>query len=171
MSPKQISVVGRLLATIEKHSLIPKGCKVLVAVSGGADSVALLDLLRAAQGRFNLAIAAFHLNHGLREQASRDEAFVRELCKDWGIELVVARADVAAYAKKHKLGIEEAGREIRYERLERAARRAGMRGHRARAHGERQSRDDAAQSGARRRHARACRNPGPAWPVRASPLA
>lgn len=121
MSQKQVSVVGRFLATIEKYSLVPKGSRVLVAVSGGADSVALLDLLRTAQDRLSITIAAFHLNHGLREQASRDEAFVRKLCKDWGIELVNARADVAAYAKKRKLGIEEAGREARYERLERAA--------------------------------------------------
>jgi tRNA(Ile)-lysidine synthase len=123
MSPKQVSVVGRFLATIEKHSLIPRGSKVLAAVSGGADSVALLDLLRSARDRLDITIAAFHLNHGLRERASRDEAFVRKLCKDWRIELVVVRADVAGYAKRRKLGIEEAGRELRYERLERAARR------------------------------------------------
>ena len=123
MSAGKLSVPGRFFATVKEYGLLPEGASVLAAVSGGADSVCLLDLLRLAQPRLKLRLAAFHLNHGLRESAARDEGFVRNLCRDWRVDLVVARANVAGFAKRHKLGIEEAGRELRYRHLERVARR------------------------------------------------
>jgi tRNA(Ile)-lysidine synthase len=123
MSAGKLSVPGRFLVTVKEHALLPEGSSVLAAISGGADSVCLLDLLRLAQPRLRLRLAAFHLNHGLRETAARDESFVRALCRDWRVELVVARADVAGHAKRHRLGVEEAGRELRYRHMERAARK------------------------------------------------
>jgi len=123
MSADKLSVPGRFLATVKEYDLLPEGTRALAAVSGGADSVCLLDLLRLVQGRLKLRLAAFHLNHGLRDTAARDEGFVRALCRDWRVELVVARADVAGFAKRHRLGIEEAGRELRYRRMERVARK------------------------------------------------
>lgn len=120
---KRLSVLGRFTETVREYGLLPDGSRVLVAVSGGADSVCLLDLLRLAQPRLGLRLAVFHLNHGLRETAARDENFVRTLCRDWQVELVVARADVAGHAKRHRLGIEEAGRELRYRHMERVARK------------------------------------------------
>jgi tRNA(Ile)-lysidine synthase len=123
MSAGKLSVPGRFFATVKEHGLLPEGASVLAAVSGGADSVCLLDLLRLAQPRLKVTLGAFHLNHGLRESAARDEEFVRKLCRDWNVELVVARADVAGYAKRHRMGIEEAGRELRYCHLERLARK------------------------------------------------
>ncbi len=125
MSAGKLSVPGRFFATVKAHDLLPEGASVLAAVSGGADSVCLLDLLRLARPRLKLTLAAFHLNHGLRQTAARDEGFVRKLCRDWGIDLEVGRADVAGYAKRHRLGIEEAGRELRYRYMERAARQLG----------------------------------------------
>ncbi|MCX6841878.1 MAG: hypothetical protein NTX53_06330 [candidate division WOR-3 bacterium] len=95
---KRLSVLGRFTETVREYGLLPEGSRVLVAVSGGADSVCLLDLLRLVQPRLGLRLAAFHLNHGLRETAARDESFVRTLCRDWRVELVVARADVAGRA-------------------------------------------------------------------------
>jgi tRNA(Ile)-lysidine synthase len=123
MSAGKLSVPGRFLATVRQYGLLPEGSSVLAAVSGGADSVCLLDLMRLAQTRLGLKLAAFHLNHGLRDSAARDEDFVRKLCSDWQVELVVARADVAGFAKRRKMGIEEAGRELRYRHMERAARK------------------------------------------------
>ena len=123
MSAGKLSVPGRFFATVREYDLVPEGASVLAAVSGGADSVCLLDLLRLAQPRLKLRLAAFHLNHGLRDSAARDEDFVRKLCRDWGVEFVVARADVAGFAKRHKMGIEEAGRELRYRHLERVTRK------------------------------------------------
>ncbi len=125
MSVGKLSVPGRFFATVKKYALLPENSSVLAAVSGGADSVCLLDLLRLAQPRLRLKLAAFHLNHGLRQSASRDEGFVRKLCRDWGIDLVVESADVVGYAKRQRLGIEEAGRELRYRYAERAARKLG----------------------------------------------
>jgi tRNA(Ile)-lysidine synthase len=125
MSAGKLSVPGRFFATVKEYGLLPEGSGVLAAVSGGADSVCLLDLLRLAQPRFNLTLAAFHLNHDLRGTAARDEDFVRKLCRGWRVELVVARADVAGYAKQHRMGIEEAGRELRYRHMERAAHKLG----------------------------------------------
>ena len=123
MSARKLSVPGQFFATVKEHGLLPVGSGVLVAVSGGADSVCLLDLLRLAQPRLKLRLAAFHLNHGLRDSAVRDEGFVRKLCRGWRVELVVARADVAGFAKRRKMGIEEAGREVRYRHLGRVARK------------------------------------------------
>jgi tRNA(Ile)-lysidine synthase len=123
MSAGKLSVPGRFFATVREYDLLPEGSCVLAAVSGGADSVCLLDLLRLAQPRLKLKLAAFHLNHGLRSTAARDERFVRRLCRSWQVELVVARADVVGFAKRHKLGVEEAGRELRYRHMERAARK------------------------------------------------
>lgn len=125
MRSRRLSVPGRFLATIEENGLLVRGDKVLVGVSGGADSVCLLDLLRLVRSRFSLTLAVFHLNHGLRDSSARDEEFVRHLCRDWRLELEVGRSDVAAYARRHKVGIEEAGRELRNRQLERAADRLG----------------------------------------------
>jgi tRNA(Ile)-lysidine synthase len=123
MSAGNLSVPGRFFATVKEYDLLPPGASVLAAVSGGADSVCLLDLLRLAQPRLRLKLTAFHLNHCLRETAARDECFVRKLCLDWGIDLVVASANVVGYAKRRRLGIEEAGRELRYRHLEGVARK------------------------------------------------
>ncbi len=87
----------------------------LVALSGGADSVCLLVCLLALADDYNLSVSAAHVNHGLRGQdADSDEAFVRSLCKVRGVPLYVHRADVSLIAKQEKIGLEEAGRYVRY---------------------------------------------------------
>ncbi|HRX57283.1 MAG TPA: tRNA lysidine(34) synthetase TilS [Eubacteriales bacterium] len=96
--------------------------KVLVAFSGGADSTALL--LSMQELLLSGAVAgvfAAHLHHGIRgESAERDMAFCETLCKKLGVPFVAERADVPAYAKKTGKTLEQAGRELRYEFLERA---------------------------------------------------
>ena len=84
---------------------------VLVAISGGADSVALLDVLLRA----GYPCIAAHCNFHLRgAESDRDEAFVRELCTAWQVELEVQSFDTLSYARAQHVGIEEAARELRY---------------------------------------------------------
>ena len=100
---------------------LPSG-RVLCAVSGGADSVCLLhSCLRLTHGG-DTTVCAAHYNHCLRGgESDRDERFVRSLCASLGVELRVGRGDVAAYAREHGMGTEEAARELRYAFLEEAA--------------------------------------------------
>ena len=94
--------------------------RVLVGLSGGADSMALLHAL-LHWPKIGLRVSAIHIHHGLRGKAAdRDEAFVRDYCERWGVPLTVAHFDVAAVAREHHLSIEEAGRRVRYEAFESA---------------------------------------------------
>jgi len=110
-----IDMLEKVKKTILEHKLITQGDKVLVALSGGADSVCLLVCLLALADALNLSVSAAHVNHGLRGQdADRDEEFVRSLCDERGVPLYVHRADVSQVAKERKVGLEEAGRYVRY---------------------------------------------------------
>ena len=104
------------------RSLLPPGSRVLCAVSGGADSVCLLHLVRALP---DLECLAAHYDHGLREESARDAAFVASLCRDWGVPLYTERGDAAAYARQTRQSVETAARELRYDFLRRAADEAG----------------------------------------------
>jgi len=98
---------------------------VLVAVSGGADSVALLDILAQLED-LQLHLVVAHLNHGLRGAASdADELFVSGLAHQYGLPFVVRRADVAALAKASRLSLEDAGRRARYDFFAETARDHG----------------------------------------------
>lgn len=100
---------------IEKNNLLQERCKVLVALSGGADSVALTIVLHSLGYR----CSAIHCNFHLRgDESMRDEIFVRELCKRLGIELKVADFHTQEYARKNKVSIEMAARELRYNLFE-----------------------------------------------------
>ncbi|MBI5579236.1 MAG: tRNA lysidine(34) synthetase TilS [Deltaproteobacteria bacterium] len=101
-------------AALTKLSLIAEGESVLIGVSGGPDSVALLHLLldRAPARRLHLGIA--HLNHQLRDSADRDEEFVRQLAGDLGLPFHGHRADVRARQARCRLSLEEAARQVRY---------------------------------------------------------
>ncbi len=99
--------------------LLPTGGSVLCAVSGGADSMALLHMLLR---RGDLRVCAAHFEHGLcGEESLRDAAFVENWCRENSVPLLVEHGDARAYAREHGLGIEEAARELRYAFLERAA--------------------------------------------------
>ncbi len=108
-------MLEKVKQTIKKHQLLSAGDTVLVALSGGADSVCLLDCLLALSNTLSISVCAAHVNHGLRgEDSDGDEAFVSELCEKRGVPLFVKRCDIRAMAKKTKTGIEEAGRNARY---------------------------------------------------------
>lgn len=106
-------------AFIDRRRLLQPGDRVIVALSGGADSVALLHLLISLKEEYNLTISAAHLNHGIRgAEADRDEDFVIRLCRDWGVHLHRDRVDVPAAAAESGESIELCGRRLRYEFLE-----------------------------------------------------
>jgi len=112
----------RVRRTIERYALCPPGSHVLVAISGGSDSVALLFLLRdlAENGKFTVAGLA-HVNHGLRPTADRDEQFCRDLADRLHLRIAVKKEDVRGYARGRNLSVEDAARRIRYDFLEQAA--------------------------------------------------
>lgn len=105
--------------------IIHENSRVLVAFSGGPDSMYLLYRLKEYKKRQPFELKAAHLHHGLRETADRDMAFAKDICNRWGVPLIAERADVAAYARENKLGTEEAGRELRYDFFGATKRRAG----------------------------------------------
>nr|NJM01652.1 hypothetical protein [Desulfobacula sp.] len=96
--------------------MLEPGDPVLAAVSGGPDSVALLLSLLHLKQTHDLTIGIAHLNHRLRgEDALKDEAFVRDLAEHFSLPFFCGQQDVAAYAGRHRLSVEEAGREVRYD--------------------------------------------------------
>lgn len=105
-------------STISAYKLISPGQTVLVGVSGGPDSVALLHVLLTLSPSMGFKVAAAHLNHGIRgEDADRDQAFVEELCELLGVPLITRRADVPRLARENGWTLEQAGREVRYKFL------------------------------------------------------
>lgn len=104
-------MLRRVTTYIRKHGLLEKDKPVLVAVSGGADSVGLLDVLLRAGYTCVVAHCNFHLRGA---ESDRDEAFVRELCEKMGVPLEVASFDTISYAQSKKVSIEVAARELRY---------------------------------------------------------
>jgi len=114
--------VREMEAFIAAKSLLSAGETVLVAVSGGADSVALAAALRAA-GRYDLHLG--HVHHGLRPDADGDADFVAELASRWRLPVGIARIDTPLLAARFGAGIEEAARRGRYDALTDLARSAG----------------------------------------------
>ncbi len=102
--------------------MLPRGARVLCAVSGGADSMALLSLLLGLREERGLEIVAAHFEHGLRgEESLRDMAFVEAWCRERGVPCVTERGDTRALAASEHLSLEEAARRLRYDFLERTA--------------------------------------------------
>lgn len=112
-------MIDKVIETIENNSMFSKGDRVVVAVSGGPDSICLLHLLNSIKDRFNIEICAAHVNHCLRgAEADADEEFVSEFCKQLNIEFYVKRVDINKLAKEEKLSSEMAGRKARYDFFE-----------------------------------------------------
>ncbi len=108
-------MICKVKNTIEKHCLIKKGSSVAVGVSGGADSMCLLDILSSLKEEYGIILKAVHLNHNLRgEEAVRDETLVRNFCRSRDIELLVFSEDIRRRAEDMGMGEEECGRVIRY---------------------------------------------------------
>ncbi len=109
-----MDVLEKTSQYITHQGLISPGDAVIVAVSGGPDSMALLDVLcrLLPQGHFTLAAA--HLNHQLRPEAEEEKQFVRQRCRDYNLPCYIRQVDVKKVAREEKKGLEEAARECRY---------------------------------------------------------
>jgi tRNA(Ile)-lysidine synthase len=108
--------------TILRHELCPPDARLLVALSGGSDSVALTCILQDLAENLGFSVAALaHLNHRLRPASAADEDFCRQFAAERRLPIVVDAVDVQTYAESERLSIEEAARRARYTFLHRAA--------------------------------------------------
>jgi tRNA(Ile)-lysidine synthase len=114
-----MNALVRVRRFIEEHALLRPRARLVVGVSGGPDSLCLLDLLHRLEWGLELHVA--HLNHGLRPDAARDAEFVRAEAVARGLSFHLEVADTRAHAAEHRLSIEEAARELRYACLNRVA--------------------------------------------------
>lgn len=108
-----------ILEFIRRNRLLTPGDRILVALSGGADSVCLLVILNELKEVLGLSLKAVHVHHGLRgPEADRDSEYAKELSRSLSVPFSCIRVDAAAYAKAHRMSVEEAGRHLRYEIFE-----------------------------------------------------
>lgn len=107
----------KVLGTIKKYNLIENGDKIVIGVSGGPDSIALLNVLLEIKNEniINFDVVVCHINHMIREEANDDEEYVLNFCKKYNIEFYARRIEIEKIAKESKIGTEEAGRNARYE--------------------------------------------------------
>ena len=109
----------KVLETIKKYNLIQNGDKIVLGVSGGPDSISMLDILneiridKTNNLDFNIVVA--HVNHMIREEAGEDLEFVKNFCNKIGVEFYSKSIDIQKIANTDKIGTEEAGRNARYE--------------------------------------------------------
>ena len=132
LDPDGVSIILKLKMfekvrnTISEQSLLASGDSVLVALSGGPDSVAILYLLTCLQKEMKLRLAAVYVNHQIRPRAAKkEERFCRELCDKLGVELTIVREDIPTLARLEKKGLEETARDFRYTAFESLAVKRG----------------------------------------------
>lgn len=115
-------MIEKVINTIKKYNLISDGDNLVLGVSGGPDSIAMLDILNNIRNNetcnlnFNIVVA--HINHMIREEASDDEKYVKDFCEKNNIEFYSKSIDVKKLANNNKIGTEEAGRIARYDFFE-----------------------------------------------------
>jgi len=118
------SIITYVRRFVTRHALLPPGQHVLLGVSGGADSVAMLHALAELAPSLQLHLYAAHLDHRIRGKASaEDAAFVREVCRRMGVPCFEGRTDVPRLARRRGLSLEAAAREARYAFFARTCRR------------------------------------------------
>jgi len=120
-------LIENIRRTVQKYALIPPGTKLVVGVSGGADSLTLLHMLYTLQSTLSCQLHVATLDHGLRgEQGAADAEYVSRFAETLKLPVTVSKANVAALAAQKKIGIEAAARLARYDFLAAVARAAGV---------------------------------------------
>lgn len=110
-----------VLSTIKKYNLINANDKIVLGVSGGPDSLFMLHILNKLKENLQFQIVVAHVNHMIRKEADEEEQFVKQFCKTIDVEFYSKRIEVEKYANNNKIGLEEAGRKIRYEYFDEVA--------------------------------------------------
>lgn len=105
---------NKVKTTIKKYDLIKNGDNIVIGVSGGPDSMTLLNVLIKLKKELNFKITVAHVNHMIREEAEEETKYVKNFCKENNIECFVKKEKVEELAKSNKIGTEEAGRTVRY---------------------------------------------------------
>ncbi len=107
----------KVLTAIKKYNLIEPNDKIVLGVSGGPDSISMLHILNELrkEQKLDFDIYVAHINHGIRENAKRDEKFVSNFCKEIGVECYILNTNIRESAEKEKRGLEETGRIVRYK--------------------------------------------------------
>lgn len=107
---------NKVLKTVKKYNMLSKGDRVLIGVSGGADSIALLEFFVSVKEKYDLDICVAHIEHGIRgEDSVNDAEFVKNYCKKLGVNFYLKTIDAPKLAKKAKMGVEEYSRMARYD--------------------------------------------------------
>lgn len=107
---------NKVLKTVKKYNMLSKGDRVLIGVSGGADSIALLEFFVSVKEKYDLDICVAHVEHGIRgEDSVNDAEFVENYCKKLGVNFYLKTIDAPNLAKKAKMGVEEYSRMARYD--------------------------------------------------------
>jgi tRNA(Ile)-lysidine synthase len=114
-------LLRRVQQTIHEYQMLESGQTLLIAVSGGPDSMALLHLLHRSRERYAITLVVAHLDHQTRPSAVQDALFVESIARDLGLLCISERLDVPAFQRQHKLSPEDAARRLRYRFLRTAA--------------------------------------------------
>ncbi len=111
-----MNISDKIYSAIEEFKMLQGTKKVLVGVSGGADSVCLLHFLNSAAKIYDVQVFAVHINHSIRgDEAKRDQNFVRNFCEEIGVPFYLEKVDIPKMSLEMKIGMEECGRNIRYK--------------------------------------------------------
>lgn len=119
-------MIEKVRRYIEQYHMISEQDKIVIGVSGGADSVCLLFMLMEISQTLPFTLYVVHINHGLRgAEAERDAAFVQDICREYKLPFYLYDEDVSSYAKEYGLTLEEAGRKLRYQAFEDVKQKVG----------------------------------------------
>mgnify|MGYP000676050908 FL=1 len=109
-------MIEHICEFMNKWHMVSAGNRVIVGVSGGADSICLCLILKELSTRMNFSLEVIHVEHGIRGKASKEDAlFVKQFCQEQTLTYREFPVNVPAYANKHHMGDEEAARKLRYE--------------------------------------------------------